>query len=60
MTIDIDEQGHIVAWVFNKPDASGMCATVLDPASEAGNDLDEVLKVIVKRLNKQMAMENKS
>ena len=58
-TIDIDDQGYIVAGIFHKPDASGMSASVLEPANETGNDLDEVLEVIIKRLNKQMAMESK-
>jgi len=60
VTIDIDYQGYVVAGVFHQPDSSGMSAYVLEPANETGNDLDEVLKVIVKRLNKEMAMESKS
>ena len=52
LTIDVDDQGYIIAWLFNRPDVQGMCSTVLEPANETGNDLDEVLSELTKRLNK--------
>jgi len=53
-TIDVYDQGHVVAGIYYKPDASGMSASVLVPAHETGNDIDEVLGVIIKRLCKEL------
>jgi len=54
ITIDIDEVSHIVAGIYHKPDGMGMSASVLVPAHETGNDLDEVLGVIIKRACKEL------
>ena len=59
LTIDIDHHGYIVAGVFYQPDKSGMSASVLDPTNETGNDLDEVLSELVKRLNKTIKEQGK-
>ena len=59
LSIDIDEQGYIIAGIFYQSDANGMSASVLDPANEKGNDLEGVLSELVKRLYKQLKKEGK-
>lgn len=61
LDILVDEKGTVMAGIFTKPRSpDGLSASVLNPTNEIGNDLDEVLSALVKRLKKQMAMENKS
>ena len=54
LSIDIDDQGYIVAGIYHKPDVMGMTASVLNPTNETGNNLSDILKALVKRLEKQI------
>ena len=55
LEILVDNEGSITACVFTAPDnMSRLSETVLNPAHETGVDLNEVLKNLVKRLNKQI------
>lgn len=61
LVVDVDHEGLIMAGVYTKPhQPSGISVSVLEPANEIGHDLGDVLEQLVKRLNNQMAMENKS
>lgn len=55
LDILIDEQGGISAGVYSVPHhTSGMSTSILNPATEKGNELGEVLNGLMKRLLKQI------
>ena len=61
LDILIDDHGLIAAGIYTKPKVpDGVSYSILEPVNEIGNDLDEVLSELVKRLNKHIAMESKN